>query len=84
MLKIPPVSGIVHEVKSGQTLSEIAAKYDIDEETIMRQNLLISASELKAGNNIIIPGAKKEEVKPVEQILVKKTNTKTTKKSSGG
>ena len=65
VIKVPPVSGIVHTVKSWETLSGIAKKYNIEEQKIMRQNLLLSASDLKADATIIVPWAKKEEPKPV-------------------
>ncbi len=65
IIKIPPVSGVVHTVKEWDTLSAIAEKYDIEEEKIMRQNLLLSAADLKADATLIIPWAKKEIPQPV-------------------
>lgn len=64
IIKVPPVSGLIHEVKSGETLSGLAAKYKVETEDIMRQNLLLSAGDLKIGDNIIIPWAIKEIPKP--------------------
>ena len=82
-IKIPPVSGLIYEVKSGDTLSEIAKKYDIDEEKIMRQNLLLSASDIKAGQNLIIPWARKIEPKPAQTPTSTKTYTKSTTTTTG-
>jgi hypothetical protein len=42
----------------------------------MRQNLLLSANDLRIGDTIIIPGAKKEIPKPV--VVPKKTYVATT------
>jgi len=89
ILKIPPVSGVIHNVKSGETLSGIAAKYKIDEEKIMRQNLLLSASDLKANSTIVIPGAEKEVPKPKPKpkptvTYAKNTTTSTKTSNSGG
>ncbi len=82
-IKVPPVSGLIHTVKSGETLGGLAGKYEVDSEDIMRQNLLLTANDLKIGDTIIIPGAEKEQPKPV--VVPKKTyaaKTTTTKKAS--
>lgn len=65
IIKVPPVSWLIHTVSSGETLWGLAQKYDIDSEDIMRQNLLLSANDLQIGDTIIIPGAKKVVPKPV-------------------
>ncbi len=65
VIKVPPVSWLIHEVKSGETIGWLAVKYDVETEDIMRQNLLLSGSDLKIGDTIIIPGAIKEVPKPV-------------------
>lgn len=44
---VPPVTGLIHTVASGETISGLAAKYDIDQEDIMRQNLLLTGADLK-------------------------------------
>lgn len=64
IIKVPPVSGLIHKVQSGDTLSGLAAKYKVSSEDIMRQNLLLKAEDLKIGASIVIPGAKKEIPKP--------------------
>lgn len=73
VIKVPPVSWLVHTVKSGETLLGLANKYDIESEDIMRQNLLLAADDLKIGDTIIIPWAEKEQPKP--KPVAKKTYT---------
>ncbi len=68
IIKVPPVSWLVHEVKSWETLSGLASKYKVNSEDIMRQNLLLSASDLKVGDTIIIPGAIKNKPKPKPRV----------------
>lgn len=78
IIKVPPVSGLVHKVSSGETLSGIAKKYDIEEKKIMRQNLLLSAADLKAWSTIVVPWAKKIAPKPVISAAPKRTTSTTT------
>jgi len=75
-IKVPPVSGLIHEVTSGETLLGLANKYKVDSKDIMRQNLLLSADDLKIGDTIIIPGAIKEQPKPVAPVKTYATTTK--------
>lgn len=56
ILKVPPVSGMIHTVKSWDTISSIAQKYSIDESKILTQNLMTSEDTLQKGKNIIVPG----------------------------
>ncbi len=87
VLKVPPVSGLIHKVQSGETLLGLAGKYKVDSEEIMRQNLLLTANDLKIGDTIIIPGAIKEVPKPPVVIAAKTTgkpsSTGVTVKTSG-
>lgn len=55
MIKIPPVSGVIHKVVSGDTLSGIAKKYKIDEEKIKTQNGIGDDAMLLAGEVIVVP-----------------------------
>lgn len=52
-LVILPVSGVLHEVKEGETLLTIAASYGVDANRIIKQN-----QKIAAGSVIIVPGAK--------------------------
>lgn len=81
VIKVPPVSGLMHTVKSWETLGGLAVKYKVDSEDIMRQNLLLSAKDLKIWDTIVIPGAVKEKPKPKPKpVYAAKSSTK----SSGG
>lgn len=84
VIKVPPVSGLIHEVKSGETLLGLANKYKVESEDIMRQNLLLTPEELKIGDTIIIPWAIKEQPKP--KVVPKKTfaSASTSSKPSWG
>lgn len=68
-LTILPFSGILYAVKSGDTITKIAAKYGIDASKILAANNI--SDGLKAGQNIILPGAKKIS----EQTTVARTST---------
>ena len=69
VIKIPPVSGVVHVIQSGDTLWAIAQKYDTSEEKIKSQNLISDSSWLIAGKRLVIPWAIKvyEAPKPKVQ-----------------
>lgn len=56
-LRIPPVSGILLKVKSGDTISSLAKKYSIDGEEIARINRLDEQKSLAIGTEIVLPGA---------------------------
>jgi len=55
IIKVPPVSGLVHTVKSGDTLSVIAEKYEVDIDEIRKQNDLSASDTLIAGKELVIP-----------------------------
>lgn len=63
-LKILPVDGVSHLVKSGDTVEKIAKKYEVEVEDIMRQNQLEEGETLLADTALIIPGGKKEVTVP--------------------
>ncbi len=74
ILKIPPISGVIHRVVRGDTLSEIAIKYNIDSDDIIRVNRLSNAASLRTGMDLVIPGAvRKTQSAPV---AVKKSDDK--------
>lgn len=56
ILKIPPVSGVIHTVAKNDTVSSIAKKYDVEEESILSFNGLPRSGELRLGDEIIVPG----------------------------
>jgi surface antigen len=77
IIKVPPVTGIIHQVKSGDTVWAIAKKYDIEESKIVEQNRL-EDGWLITWEVIVIPGAIKIVPKPV----YKKPTTTYTKKTT--
>lgn len=75
VLRIPPVSGVIHKIKSGDTLASIAKKYGATTEKILAFNNLSEAESLDIGTEIIVPdGQIKSSViaKPGIQLAVAK------------
>lgn len=58
VLKIPPVSGVIHTVKSGDTISTIAKKYGADSDAIITYNDLPKDGKLQINDELIIPDGK--------------------------
>ena len=54
-LKIPPVSGVIHKVKEGDTVASIAKKYNADQSKIIDFNGISPGISLEAGEEIIVP-----------------------------
>lgn len=66
-LTILPVSGVIHTVAAGHTLTAIANRYGVSEEMIIAQNNLYGL-EITPGMQLIIPGADIPEApKPAPQ-----------------
>jgi len=57
VLKIPNQDGVLHTVKSGDTLGSIAGKYKAEPEDIKIVNELFS-DKIRTGTDLFIPGAK--------------------------
>ena len=58
ILKIPPVSGVIHTVKSGETIGAIAKKYGANSENIIAYNSLSQDGKLQINDELIIPDGK--------------------------
>lgn len=58
VLKIPPVTGVIHKVQKGDTVSSIAKKYGIDVEKILDFNGLPKNGALQIGEELTIPDGK--------------------------
>lgn len=58
ILKIPPVSGVIHTVKSGDTISTIAKKYGANAENIIAYNSLSQNGKLQINDELIVPDGK--------------------------
>lgn len=54
-LIIPPISGIIHYVKTGDTISEIAEKYKAKAEDIISFNDLSNENDIFIGDILIVP-----------------------------
>jgi murein DD-endopeptidase MepM/ murein hydrolase activator NlpD len=63
-LRIPPVSGVLVEVKSGDSVASLAKKYKADEAEILAFNLLPAAEAIEAGQHMMIPGGEIEPPPP--------------------
>ena len=55
LLRIPPVSGVIHKVKRGDTIETIAKKYGVDSEKIVAFNDLPLTGDLQVDDEIIVP-----------------------------
>ncbi|MFC1622664.1 peptidoglycan DD-metalloendopeptidase family protein [Patescibacteria group bacterium] len=54
-LTILPVTGVLHKVKKGDTLSAISKKYSAEQDKILNFNSLVNESQLSIGQFIIVP-----------------------------
>jgi murein DD-endopeptidase MepM/ murein hydrolase activator NlpD len=75
-LKIPPVSGILHVIKQGDTIEKLAQKYSIKAEDIYTANRLSSQSILALNEEIVLPGAVPPETPVTKPIATKPTTSK--------
>ena len=57
-LKIPPVDGVIHKVKKGDTLNSIATKYQAVPEKILAFNALPKDGSLQIDDEIVVPDGK--------------------------
>jgi len=62
VLKIPNQDGILHNVRSGDTLGSIAEKYKVETEAVASANELFSDS-IRADTDLFIPGARLDWVR---------------------
>ncbi len=67
-LKIPPVTGIVHEVQRGETVYSIAEKYEANPQAVVDFPFNSFANDetfaLAVGQNLIVPDGVKPKAKP--------------------
>lgn len=61
-LQIPPVSGVVHQIKAGDTVDKIAAKYKANADDILNFNQLPTKDAIEVGDILIVPGGSIEQV----------------------
>ena len=84
IIKVPPISWLIHQIKSWDTISTIAKKYDVDSEKIVGQNLLVKNEDLNIWDVLVIPGAIKKVPKPVYKPIAKKYTTTTSSTNDYG
>jgi surface antigen len=62
---ILPTAGVQHIVKDGDTIDDIAKKYEAEKEKIIAFNELPADGRLKVGEELVIPDGQKDEPQPV-------------------
>lgn len=55
VLRIPPVSGVIHKIKSGDTIASIAKKYGATADKILAFNNLEEGQSLDINEELIVP-----------------------------
>lgn len=88
-LLIPPVTGVIHKVKSGETVYSIAKKYKVDAQKIVNWPYTSFSNdetfELIAGQSIVVPdGVPPEEVAPQPVYVAQKPIAPYTGPITGG
>lgn len=81
VLKIPPVSGLIHTLQPRETVSDLAKKYDVSVAEILSFNNISDATKIRDGAKLMIPGAKPKPIvieKPIQKAPAQKVeNPKT-------
>lgn len=55
ILRIPPVSGVIHKVKNGDTVISIAKKYGVSTDKVLAFNNIKEGQSLDIGEELIVP-----------------------------
>lgn len=58
VLRIPPIDGVIHKAKNGDTAASLAKKYRADESRIIAYNRLPKDGSIDSGDDIVIPDGK--------------------------
>ncbi len=85
-LQIPSVEGIIHSVRFGETVSEIAARYDAKARDIVEfraNGLAGDPNRLRDGSLILVPGGRIVPLAPVTRPTAVATPTPTARPSAG-
>jgi LysM repeat protein len=64
ILKIPPVSGVIHTVIAGDTIKSVALKYKSSSAEIESFNKLRDGQSLVIGNELMVPGGELQGPRP--------------------
>ena len=86
VLRIPPVNGLVVEVKPGQTLDGLAKEHKVTTAKILETNGLEDET-LVVGQILVLPGAKGEPIptpKPTKKPAAKPSSNKSNSGGGGG
>jgi murein DD-endopeptidase MepM/ murein hydrolase activator NlpD len=79
-LEIPEISGVLYEVKKGDTLLGISKKYSIDLDDVTLYNQIFDDSDIAIGDEIFLPHAKQIDIK-IKNAKVKSSNPLASKNS---
>lgn len=55
VIRIPPVTGVIHTVQKGDTLDAIAKRYEAEKDRVIAFNDLTDNEPLKIGDELVIP-----------------------------
>jgi murein DD-endopeptidase MepM/ murein hydrolase activator NlpD len=84
-LKIPPGDGVLHKVKSGDTLSDLAEKYDASEQAIADINWIDPPFNLNEGEMLFVPdGTMPPPPEPDPEPVVASTPSPSSNSGSSG
>lgn len=67
-LTILPVDGVIHKVKNGDTMSRIAALYDVSATDVTAYNGKDDPNDLSIGEVLVIPGGEKQAPTPTRSV----------------
>ena len=72
ILRIPPVSGVIHKVKNGDTVASIAKKYGVEPDKILSFNNRKEGQPLDIDEEVIVPDGK------INSLTITKSGTQPT------
>lgn len=71
VLKIPPVTGVIHTIQNKDTVASIANKYKADSTKILSFNDLTADQPLKVGDELMVPDGERPGPQPSVKSVVK-------------
>jgi murein DD-endopeptidase MepM/ murein hydrolase activator NlpD len=77
ILKIPPVTGVLHTVKSGETLVSVAKKYQADAQTIadFPGNSIDDSFSIKSGQQLVVPNGEIAVAQPARAAVTPRSGS---------
>ncbi len=83
VLRIPPISGVVHKVQKGDTVDSLAKKYGAESDKILAFNDLPASGVLVVGDELVIPDGKMPQSAAAKQnIAIQAAAAKSSQKFS--